>query len=93
MGNMKNYISERLNHIEPSKTVELTTKIARLREEGQHIIGLNVGEPDFATPEHISKATEVAMAEGFTKYTPVMGIRELRETICWKSVLPLYQMR
>ena len=52
---MKNYISERLNHIEPSKTVELTTKIARLREEGQHIIGLNVGEPDFATPEHISE--------------------------------------
>lgn len=51
---MKNYISERLNHIEPSKTVELTTKIARLREEGQHIIGLNIGEPDFATPEHIS---------------------------------------
>lgn len=81
---MRNYISERLNHIEPSKTVELTTKIARLREEGQHIIGLNVGEPDFATPEHISQAAEKAMAEGFTKYTPVMGLRELRETICWK---------
>ncbi|WP_448862118.1 hypothetical protein [Dorea sp.] len=51
---MKNYMSERLNHIEPSKIVELTTKIVRLREEGQHIIGLNIGEPDFATPEHIS---------------------------------------
>lgn len=81
---MRNYISGRLNHIEPSKTVELTAKIARLREEGKHIIGLNVGEPDFATPEHISQAAQKAMEEGFTKYTPVMGIRELRETICRK---------
>ena len=81
---MRSYISERLEHIEPSKTVELTTKIARLREAGEHIIGLNVGEPDFATPEHISQAAAKAMEENFTKYTPVMGIRELREAICDK---------
>lgn len=76
--------AERVKNIEPSKTVELTTRITELKRKGEKIISLNVGEPDFPTPEHICAAAEQALKEGFTKYTPVMGILSLREAICRK---------
>lgn len=79
--------AERVKHIEPSKTVELTARIAELKRQGEKVIGLNVGEPDFVTPPHICAAANQALKEGFTKYTPVMGILPLREAICrnWKG--------
>lgn len=76
--------AERVKHIEPSKTVELTARIAELKRQGEKVIGLNVGEPDFVTPPHICAAANQALKEGFTKYTPVMGILPLREAICRK---------
>lgn len=77
-------VSNRVMNIQPSQTVELTSRVAKLRQQGRKIISFNVGEPDFATPEHICKAAEEAMESGFTKYTPVMGIMELRQAICEK---------
>lgn len=47
-------------------------------------IRLEVGEPSFATPDHIKRAAVTALAEDFTKYTPNAGILELREAICAK---------
>lgn len=76
--------ADRVKKISPSQTVEMTNKVARLRAEGREIIGFNVGEPDFDTPEHICRAAKEAMDQGFTRYTPVMGIYELREAICEK---------
>jgi len=53
--------------------------------KGLHdVIFLNVGEPDFSTPEHIREAARKAMEEGFTHYTPIQGIPELREAIAEK---------
>lgn len=77
-------ISERVQRIRPSKTVEITSRVAELKQQGRSLISFNVGEPDFSTPEHICRAAEEAMRQGFTKYTPVMGILELRRAIAGK---------
>ena len=79
-------ISKRIQEVEPSRTVELTNRIAAMKREGIPVIGLNVGEPDFDTPAHICRAAEKAIEEGFTRYTPVMGVPELREAIASKLV-------
>jgi len=53
----------------------------QLEREGREIIHMEVGEPDFDTPEHIKHAAREALARGETKYTPSAGIPELREAI------------
>jgi aspartate aminotransferase len=55
-----------------------------LRAEGYNVIDLSLGEPDFVTPQHICEAATAAMEKGYTHYTPVVGIPELREAICNK---------
>ena len=51
-------ISKRIQEVEPSRTVELTNRIAAMRREGIPVIGLNVGEPDLDTPAHICRAAK-----------------------------------
>lgn len=77
-------ISDRIRQITPSQTLELNSKIARLRKEGKNIIALNSGEPDFNTPAPIIQAACQAMLDGKTKYTQTPGIPELREAIARK---------
>lgn len=77
-------LSKRIANMTPSATVELTAKVAELRRKGTPIISFNVGEPDFNTPENICEAAKAAINQGFTTYTPVAGIYELREAICKK---------
>ncbi|MBU0548848.1 MAG: pyridoxal phosphate-dependent aminotransferase [Candidatus Omnitrophica bacterium] len=55
-----------------------------MKAEGIDIIGFGAGEPDFDTPEHIKAAAKSALDEGFTKYTPASGIKELKEEISRK---------
>ncbi len=52
-----------------------------LKNQGIDIISLAVGEPDFNTPEHICKAAKDAIDAGFTRYTAVSGIMELRKAV------------
>lgn len=77
-------LSERIQKIKPSATNELNGLVSDMREQGIDVIGLNVGEPDFTTPEHIIKACNQALAEGKTKYCKVTGILPLRKAICNK---------
>ncbi|HOE56876.1 MAG TPA: aminotransferase class I/II-fold pyridoxal phosphate-dependent enzyme, partial [Bacillota bacterium] len=77
-------ITERIRRMTPSKTIELEGTVVEMKASGIHVIGLNVGEPDFNTPENIIKACEKAIEEGKTKYTPVSGIMPLRKAICDK---------
>lgn len=77
-------LSRRIRNMTPSATVELTAKVAELKRQGIDVIGFNLGEPDFDTPDYINEAAKQAIDEGFTKYTPVSGILELREAICKK---------
>ena len=77
-------ISKRVEKIQPSFTLEMTSKAADLRRKGIDVINLGVGEPDFNTPVNIREAAIQAMNEGHTKYTPGKGTYEVREAICKK---------
>jgi aspartate aminotransferase len=77
-------ISKKIKNINPSATVELTSKIAELKRKGVDILTFNVGEPDFATPENIKVKAKEGLDLGLTKYTPAPGTIELREEISKK---------
>jgi aspartate aminotransferase len=55
-----------------------------LKAKGHEVINLSIGEPDFDTPDAIKQVAKDALDAGFTKYTPVPGIPELREAISKK---------
>ena len=78
------HLAQRLQRIRPSATVTITARAQRLREQGRDIIVLSVGEPDFATPEHIKAAATAALARNDTKYTPVDGSGSLKEAVVTK---------
>jgi len=75
------FLAARVGRIKASPTLAVTAKAAELRRAGRDIIGLGAGEPDFDTPEHIKQAAIDAIRSGFTKYTAVDGIVELREAL------------
>ncbi len=77
-------LSSRILAIKPSPTLAITVKANALQAEGRDIIGFGAGEPDFDTPVHIKMAAVKAIEEGFTKYTPVDGIVELKDAIIRK---------
>ncbi len=60
---------------------EVLAKARRLEAEGKHIVHLEIGEPDFATPDNIIEAGISALQHGYTHYTPASGIFEAREAI------------
>ena len=74
-------LSERVNNLKPSATLTITAKAKSLRAQGVDIIGFGAGEPDFDTPENVKKEGVAAIKSGFTKYTAVGGIYELKDTI------------
>ena len=77
-------LAKRLEPVKPSPTLAVAAKAASLRKAGQDIIGLGTGEPDFDTPDHVKQAAIQAIETGFTKYTPVDGIPELKDAIIAK---------
>jgi len=77
-------LTERINAIKPSPTLAITMKANALRAEGRDIIGFGAGEPDFDTPDNVKQAAIRAIEAGFTKYTPVGGIDELKDAIIGK---------
>lgn len=84
VNNLSMKLADRIHSIEESKSVGLASIVANLRAEGREIISLNIGEPDFPTPDSIIKATKKALDENKTRYSLVQGIRELREGIAKK---------
>ena len=70
--------------LRPSPTLAVTMKAKALQKEGRDIIGFGAGEPDFDTPDNIKAAAIRAIEEGFTKYTPVGGIDELKDAVIEK---------
>ena len=70
--------------LRPSPTLAVTMKAKALQKEGRDIIGFGAGEPDFDTPDNIKEAAIRAIREGFTKYTPVGGIDELKDAVIEK---------
>ena len=78
------FISDSLNRIKPSATMVITAKATQLKREGKKVIGLSSGEPDFDTPHHVKQAAIDAINNGYTKYTNIEGIPELRQSIVEK---------
>jgi aspartate aminotransferase len=77
-------VSKRAQRVKPSPTLAVTALANRLKAEGKDIIGLGAGEPDFDTPMHIADAGVEAIRKGFTRYTNVDGINELKDAIIAK---------
>lgn len=84
--------AERLQHVTASATVSLAEKAKALKDAGEDVIDLTIGEPDFPTPPHIVAAAHRAMLKGYTKYTNSRGIPELRKAISEKLEKD-YQLR
>ena len=81
-------ISNKAQEIPPFIVMDVLEKAQELERSGEHIIHLEVGEPDFDTPECISEACYRAICEGKTHYTHSLGLIELREAIAedyWKQ--------
>jgi aspartate aminotransferase len=77
-------LARRVQRVKPSPTLAVTARAARLKAQGKDVIGLGAGEPDFDTPIHIVQAAMSAMRSGFTRYTNVDGIDELKDAIIEK---------
>lgn len=74
-------LSERLLAMEESATIAMSRKSRELKAQGRDVISLSLGEPDFNTPQFIKDAATEAMDNNFTKYMPVPGYDDLRESI------------
>lgn len=74
-------IAKRLDAVRPSPTLAITARAAELKALGIDVLPFSAGEPDFTTPAHICAAAKLAIDQGFTKYTAVAGIPELRKAV------------
>lgn len=74
-------LAQRMNDLGTETAFEVLVKARALEAQGRDIIHLEVGEPDFATPENIVDAAVNSVKNGATKYTPSAGIPELRAAI------------
>jgi len=77
-------VSRRVQRVKPSPTLAVTARAAKLKAQGKDVIGLGAGEPDFDTPKHIAEAGIEAIRKGFTRYTNVDGIDELKDAVIAK---------
>ena len=77
-------LADRLVAMSESATIAMAKKARELMSQGFDVINLSFGEPDFQTPQYIKDAAKQALDDGFTFYTPVPGILELRQAICDK---------
>ena len=59
----------------------LTSKANEMRQNGEDVLVLTVGEPDFDTPQYIKEAAKNAIDKGQTKYTSVDGTVDLKKSI------------
>ena len=77
-------LSNRVNEMATSATLAMAAKARELREEGNDIIGLSLGEPDFTVPDFVKQAAIQAINDDYHAYTPVDGYGELKQAIITK---------
>ena len=81
---MDNRLSNRINQMATSATLAMAAKARELKEQGEDIIGLSLGEPDFTVPDYIKKAAIQAIEDDYHSYTPVDGYGDLKQAIITK---------
>ncbi|MBI5185943.1 MAG: pyridoxal phosphate-dependent aminotransferase [Nitrospinae bacterium] len=77
-------LTQRVKVLKPSITLAIAARAKKLKAEGVDILSFGAGEPDFDTPDNIKEAGIKAIKSGFTKYTEVGGIPELKKAIIEK---------
>jgi aspartate/methionine/tyrosine aminotransferase len=78
-------LSERMARLGTETAFEVLARARALEAQGRHIVHLEIGEPDFATPAHVVDAAIRALNSGATHYGPAAGLPELREAIAEDS--------
>ncbi|MEZ5543073.1 MAG: pyridoxal phosphate-dependent aminotransferase [Pseudomonadota bacterium] len=73
--------ARRMQLIQPFHVMALLARARELEAAGRSIIHMEIGEPDFTTPQPVIEAGHAALAAGFTHYTPATGLPELRQRI------------
>ncbi len=81
---MDNKLSNRINEMAVSATLAMAAKARELKEAGENIIGLSLGEPDFTIPQFVKDAAIKAVNDDFHSYTPVDGYGDLKQAIITK---------
>ena len=77
-------LAQILDDFQPSSISEIFTLANQLKAQGEDILDLSIGEPDFLTPDHVKQAAILAIKENHTKYTVIEGGLELRQAISRK---------
>ena len=77
-------VSEVANRINESPTMRVSALAKKMKADGENVINLSVGEPDFPTPDNIKQAAKKAIDENQTRYTINPGTVELRKAIAAK---------
>ena len=80
-------LSKRLDVIEPSCTIGISSKVKSMRSSGIDVISLSIGEPDFNVPKKAIEYGIKSLNENCTKYDLVPGLISLREEICKKLLI------
>jgi aspartate aminotransferase len=78
------FLSDRILELNESQTLAMAQRSRELANKGIDVINLSLGEPDFATPDHIKEAAKLAIDQNYSYYTPVAGYLELRQAIAAK---------
>lgn len=81
---MDKRLSNRVNAMATSATLAMAAKTRELKDQGEDIIGLSLGEPDFKVPDYIKDAAIQAIKDDYHSYTPVDGYGELKNAIIHK---------
>lgn len=74
-------LADRQKRLGTETAFETLAKAKKLESMGKNIVHLEIGEPDFNSPEHVVNAAKKALDDGFTHYGPSAGQPELRESI------------
>ena len=74
-------LAHRMSRLGTESAFEVLAKARALESQGRKVVHLEIGEPDFDTPEHIVQAAADALHAGFTHYVPAAGLPEVREAV------------
>lgn len=75
-------LADGMSRLGTETAFEVLARAAELQAQGQDVINLGIGQPDFKTPEHVVEAAIKALRDGHHGYTPAQGIPELRAAVC-----------
>ena len=74
-------LAKSIDRLGTETAFEVLAKAKKLEAQGKEIVHLEIGEPDFETPNHIKEAAKKALDDNYTHYVPSPGLMEVREVI------------